>query len=111
MKDGVVPVGPLFDDESNMYQGEFQYDFKNEIDFMELQVGASFRLFELRSNGTIFPDTTGAITIREYGAYAQAAKSLTDNFKLSGSVRFDKNENFNGQINPRISGFENDEGR
>ena len=104
VKDGVVPVGPLFDDESNMYQGEFQYDFKNEIDFMELQVGASFRLFELRSNGTIFPDTTGAITIREYGAYAQAAKSLTDNFKLSGSVRFDKNENFNGQINPRISG-------
>lgn len=101
---GVVPFGPLFDDQSNMYHGEFQYDFKNEIDFMELQIGASFRQFELKSNGTIFPDTTGAITINEYGAYAQAGKKITDDFKLSGSVRFDKNENFNGQVNPRISG-------
>ncbi|WP_258103651.1 TonB-dependent receptor domain-containing protein [Marinoscillum sp. MHG1-6] len=101
---GVVPFGPLFDDASNMYHSEVQYDFKNEIDFMELQAGASFRMFELNSKGTIFPDTTGAITIKEYGAYVQAAKNLTDNFKLSGSVRFDKNENFDGQVNPRISG-------
>ena len=104
VQEGVVPVGPLFDDVSNMYQGEFQYDFKNDIDFMELQVGGSMRFFELRSNGTIFSDTAGAITIKEFGAYAQAGKKLTDNFKLSGSVRFDKNENFNGQVNPRISG-------
>ena len=101
---GVVPFGPLFDDQSNMYQAEAQYDFKNEIDFMELQAGASFRVFELRSNGTIFPDTTGAITIKEFGGYVQAGKRLVDNFKLSGSVRFDKNENFKGQVNPRISG-------
>lgn len=101
---GVVPFGPLFDDQSNMYHGEVQYDFKNEIDFMELQAGGNFRMFALNSNGTIFPDTTGAITIKEFGAYVQAGKRLTDAFKLSGSVRFDKNENFDGQINPRISG-------
>ncbi len=100
---GVVPEGPLFDDISNMYQGEFQYDFKNDIDFMELQVGGSYRQFELRSNGTIFPDTAGAITINEFGAYAQAGKKVSENLKFSGSIRFDKNQNFNGQVNPRIS--------
>lgn len=101
---GVVPFGPLFDDESNMYQGEIQYDFKDQIDFLDIQAGASFRMFELRSNGTIFPDTTGAITIKEYGGYIQAGRNIVDDFKLSGSIRFDKNENFDGQINPRISG-------
>lgn len=101
--EGVVPVGPLFDDVSNMYQAEGQYDFKNEIDFMELQAGASFRMFELNSNGTIFADTAGAITIKEFGAYVQAGKRVNDNLKFSGSVRFDKNENFDGQVNPRIS--------
>lgn len=100
---GTVPDGPLFDDESNMYQAEGQYDFKNKIDFMDLQAGASFRMFELKSNGTIFPDTTGAITINEFGAYAQAGKQITEDLKLSGSIRFDKNENFDGQVNPRLS--------
>lgn len=101
---GVVPDGPKFNDKSAMYHAEGQYDFKNEIDFMELQAGASFRLFSLGSNGTIFPDTTGnKITIREYGAYAQAGKNLTENLKISGSIRFDKNENFEGQVNPRLS--------
>ncbi|MFY0601214.1 MAG: TonB-dependent receptor [Cyclobacteriaceae bacterium] len=100
---GTVPDGPLFDDKSNMYQGEAQYDFKNQIDFMELQTGASFRMFELKSNGTIFPDTVGAITIKEFGAYAQAGKKVNDNLKFSGSIRFDKNENFKGQVNPRLS--------
>lgn len=101
---GVVPFGPMFDDKSNMYHGEFQYDFKNEIDFVELQVGANYRMFELQSNGTIFPDTTGAIRINEFGGYLQAGKKIIDDFKLSGSIRFDKNENFDGQINPRVSG-------
>jgi len=101
---GVIPEGPLFDDKSAMYQADARYDFKNDINFMELQMGASFRMFDLGSNGTIFPDTVGnEITIKEYGVYAQVGKRLTDWMKLSGSLRYDKNENFDGQINPRIS--------
>lgn len=101
---GVVPDGPKFNDRSAMYHAEGQYDFKNEFDFVELQAGASFRMFDLGSNGTIFPDTAGnEITIKEYGAYVQAGKQVTEGLKLSGSVRFDKNQNFNGQINPRLS--------
>lgn len=102
--EGVIPDGPFFADQSAMYHAEGQYDFKNQIDWLDLQVGASFRLFDLGSNGTIFPDTVGnEITIAEYGIYAQASKEVTDDLKFSGSLRFDKNENFDGQINPRIA--------
>ncbi len=98
---GVVPFGPRFDDQSALYHVEGQYDFKNDIDFMELQVGGNYRIFSLNSNGTIFDDE-GGLTINEYGMYAQASKRL-NSVKLSGSLRYDKNENFDGQINPRIS--------
>lgn len=98
---GVVPFGPRFDDQSALYHVEGQYDFKNDIDFMELQVGGNYRIFSLNSNGTIFDDE-GGLTINEYGMYAQASKRL-DRVKLTGSLRYDKNENFDGQINPRIS--------
>lgn len=102
---GVVPFGPKFNDQTRMYQIDGQYDFKDDIDFMSLQAGGSYRLFSLRSNGTIFPDTPeNPITIREYGIYLQGSKDLAnDKLKLSGSVRYDKNENFDGQTNPRIS--------
>ncbi|UXX80087.1 TonB-dependent receptor [Reichenbachiella carrageenanivorans] len=96
--------GARFNDKSNFYHAEGQFDFKNQIDFMDLQAGASFRQYNLKSNGTIFADADGGIAIKEYGAYLQASKRLiSDNLKLSGSLRFDKNENFDGQLNPRLS--------
>ncbi len=100
-----IPAGSLFNDRSKMYMAEGQYDFKNEIDFIELQTGASYRLYELGSNGTIFADIEGNdITIMELGAYAQASKRLLDDkLKLMGSLRYDKNENFQGQFSPRLS--------
>ncbi len=98
-----IPAGALFNDESKFYHTEGQYNFKNEIDFMDLIAGVSFRQFQLRSNGTIFDDA-GGVDINEFGGYLQASKSLLeDKLKLSGSVRFDKNENFDGQISPRVS--------
>jgi len=125
VQNGVIPKGPLFADKSNMYHNEFQYNFKNEIKFMDLMVGGSFRIFQLNSGGTIFADgenspyskkfknpnfpivkmfdLQNSIFIKEYGAYVQGSKELSDNFKLSGSVRYDKNQNFYGQVNPRIS--------
>ena len=104
-KKGTVPNGPGFADRSAMYHAEAQYDFKNEVDFVDLQVGGSFRVYDLGSEGTIFPDTVGnEITIQEVGLYTQVGKDVTKNFKLSGSLRFDKNQNFKGQFSPRISG-------
>lgn len=101
--EGVVPFGPKFNDATKMYQADAQYDFKNQIQTFDLQAGGSFRIFDLRSNGTIFPDADGGIQITEFGAFVQGGKRVMDNLKLSGSVRFDKNENFDGQVNPRIS--------
>ena len=102
--EGTVPNGARFDDKSRFLHAEGQYDFKNEIDFVDLQVGLSYRQYQLRSNGTIFDDGDGGVDIGEYGGYLQAAKSLLDDrVKLTGSVRYDKNENFDGQFNPRIS--------
>ncbi len=103
--DGTIPVGPYFDDKSKMYHHEAQYDFSSLLNnAIDLQAGVSYRTFDLRSNGTIFPDQNGGIQINEYGAYVQASKDLVpDVLKMSGSLRFDKNQNFQGQINPRLS--------
>jgi len=101
-----IPEGSLFNDKSRMYMVEGQYDFREEIDFMDLQVGGQYRVYELGSNGTIFADVEGNdITISEFGAFVQAAKKIwNDKLKISGSLRYDKNENFDGQISPRLSG-------
>ena len=100
-----IPDGPYFDDKSKMYHGEAQYDFTEMFNGnLELQAGASYRVFDLRSEGTIFPDGNGGIQINEVGGYVQAGRDVVpEKLKLSGSLRFDKNQNFDGQINPRIS--------
>lgn len=99
----VIPRGAMFNDKSRFMHAEGQYDFKNEIDFIDLQMGLSFRQYQLRSNGTIFADE-GGVNINEYGGYLQGARSLLDDrLRLTASLRYDKNENFDGQFNPRIS--------
>ncbi|GEO02790.1 membrane protein [Adhaeribacter aerolatus] len=99
-------TGAQFIDATRMYHTEGQYDFSkwtNKI--ADVQVGGSYRLFDLNSEGTIFSDTTGNdITIYEYGAYVQAIKNLmSDRLKITTSLRFDKNENFEGRLTPRAS--------
>jgi iron complex outermembrane recepter protein len=99
----VIPQGAKFNDQSRFMHVEGQYDFKNEIDFIDLQAGLSYRQYQLRSNGTIFADE-GGVNINEYGGYLQGARSLLDDrLRLTASLRYDKNENFDGQFNPRIS--------
>ncbi|GGZ31753.1 membrane protein [Echinicola pacifica] len=105
IKADYIPSGSLFNDRSRMYMAEGQYNFKNEIDFLDLQVGASYRLYELNSQGTIFADVDGnEISISEFGAFTQGSKTVMDDrLKLMASLRYDKNENFKGQVNPRIA--------
>ncbi|MCP9770781.1 TonB-dependent receptor [Lacihabitans sp. LS3-19] len=108
-KMNIVDGGGAFADKSNVYHLEGYYNFKNQVKFMDLSVGANLRQYQLRSNGTLFADLkdgrNGTIGIQEYGGFIQAAKSMfADHFKLSASMRYDKNENFDGQFTPRISG-------
>jgi iron complex outermembrane receptor protein len=105
----IVNGGGAFLDKSNMYHAEGFYNFKNQITFMDLSVGANIRHYQLRSNGTLFADTkdgrNGTIGINEFGGFIQAGKSMfADHFNLSASLRYDKNENFEGQFTPRVSG-------
>jgi iron complex outermembrane recepter protein len=98
--------GARFDDQTRMYHAEGQYDFSRWTRrVLDVQVGGNYRLYDLRSNGTIFPDTAGnKITIYEYGAYVQGIRSLlSDRLRLISSLRYDKNENFKGFISPRAS--------
>jgi iron complex outermembrane receptor protein len=105
--------GSNFLDETNMYHAEAFYNFKNEIKFVDLLVGGNVRQYQLRSNGTLFSDMKtdengvqrdGTIPINEFGAFAQAGKTLfKDHLKLTASLRYDKNQNFEGQFTPRIS--------
>ncbi len=103
--------GAKFNDQTRMYHAEGQYNFKKllrDVSFaenLEVLVGGNFRLYELRSNGTIFPDTVGnAITIYEYGGFASASyKFFEGKLKVSASARYDKNQNFDARFTPRIS--------
>ncbi|WP_374756332.1 carboxypeptidase-like regulatory domain-containing protein [Dyadobacter psychrotolerans] len=104
----IVNGGGGFADKTNLYHVEGFYNFKNQIKFIELLAGANFRQYQLRSGGTLFSDQKegrdGTIPINEFGAFVQAGKSLLSNhLKLSGSIRYDKNENFDGQFTPRLS--------
>ncbi len=102
----IADGGAKFLDKSAMYHYEGSYNFKNQIDFMDVVVGGNFRTYALKSEGTLFAldDNGDEISFSEYGGYLQVSKDIITNLKLQGSIRYDKNENFKGQISPRISG-------
>lgn len=96
--------GAKFEDRSDMYHFEGQYNLTDHIKFAEVLVGASFRRYVLNSQGTIFADSTGTIGINEVGGYAQVSKwVIEDRLKLTVSGRYDKNENFDGRFTPRAT--------
>ena len=70
-------------------------------------MGGSFRTYSLNSSGTIYTDSDGPIDYSEMGFYTQMQKKfeLADqlDLKLTGSVRYDKSELFDGFLSPRLS--------
>lgn len=102
--DPSVLSGSKLVDNSKIYHSDANYNFKDLIKFAEIQVGGSFRLYELNSHGRIYTDANGPINYNEYGAYTQLTKRFIDNrLKFTGSVRYDKSKNFDGSVSPRIS--------
>lgn len=109
---GVHPAsggGASFLDNSKLLHAEFNYNFMNQIDWAEVQIGGNVRRYDLFSSGTIFNEAPDdgvnfqRIKIDEFGGYAQIAKTFADALKLTASLRYDKNENFEGQVTPRLS--------
>lgn len=107
VNDPDLSTGSKFQDASKYYHGDFNYNFRDLIDFAEVQVGGSYRQYSLNSSGTIYTDYDGAIDYNEYGVYTQMQKEMelssAAELKLTGSVRYDKSEFFDGFFSPRLS--------
>jgi outer membrane receptor protein involved in Fe transport len=101
-----VLVGSKLVDNSKIYHSDANYNFKDLIKVAEIQVGGSYRRYDLNSFGRIYTDTPqfGGIKYDEYGIYTQVQKKfLDDRLKFTGSIRYDKADNFDGNYSPRVS--------
>ncbi|NNK88539.1 MAG: TonB-dependent receptor, partial [Flavobacteriaceae bacterium] len=105
INDPDLRTGSKFQDASKYYHSDVNYNFSHLIDFADIQVGASFRQYDLNSSGTIYTDVDSGIRYSEYGIYTQIQKSFLeeDRLKFTGSIRYDKSELFDGFFSPRIS--------
>ena len=104
ISDPDILTGSKLVDNSRIYHSDANYNFKDIIKFAEIQVGGSFRLYELNSHGRIYTDANGPINYNEYGFYTQLQKKfMDDRLKFTGSVRYDKSKNFDGNYSPRVS--------
>ena len=97
--------GSKFLEKSSFRHADGNYNFSHLTrDFADIQIGGSFREYKLDSEGTVFTDIDGPITYSEYGVYTQLQRKLLDErLKLTGSVRYDKSQLFDGNFSPRFS--------
>lgn len=105
-KNKPVDGGEAFIEEGRITHVEGQYDFTKLLnDVVGVTLGASYRRFQVESDGTIFDDAgeKGPVNYYDIGAYIQATKSFADMFKIVASARYDKSQYFDGQITPRAS--------
>ena len=100
-KNNAAEGGTLFYDKSALYHAHGEYRFHPSF-LDEMVVGANARLFRPKSEGTIFSDTIAAIKNSEWGAYFGVEKQL-GKFRLSGTLRVDKNQNFDLLPTPAAS--------
>lgn len=107
VKDPDLASGSQFRDASKYYHADANYNFGHLWDWAEVQLGGSFRQYSLNSFGTIYTDADGPINYSEFGMYSQIQKKIElqgeQSLKLTGSIRFDKNEFFDGFFSPRLS--------
>ena len=102
------PAGASFYDNSKLYHAEAYYNI-SQIKWAEIIVGGNFRQYSLFSNATIFDEAPEdannpkRININQFGVYAQVSKNIAEHLKLTGSLRYDKMDNFDGHFTPRVS--------
>ncbi len=102
--DPSILTGSKLVDNSRIYHSDANYNFKDIIKFGEIQVGGSYRQYQLNSYGRIYTDANGPIYYDEYGFYTQLQKKfMDDRLKFTGSIRYDKAQNFDGNFSPRVS--------
>lgn len=95
--------GTRFYDRSSLFhtQGEYQWEGAGFIDY---RIGGNARLYRPNSAGTIFTDDSVKIYNYEGGLYFGASRKFLENrLIVSGTVRLDKNVNFEGLVSPAAS--------
>ncbi len=105
VNDPDLKTGAKFVDNSEVHHVDANYNFQDLIEnWADLQIGGSYRRYALNSDGTIFTDYDGTIDYNEYGAYMQLSKKFADErLKFTGSARYDKAQNFDGYVSPRLA--------
>jgi iron complex outermembrane receptor protein len=105
---------------SRTYHTDAQWDLSSQVKVFDLLVGADFRVYEVIPDGNNFVDFSRPVEERnqpladgsfgdnvfykKYGVFAQATKLFLDEkLKVSGSLRFDHNLEFDPKVNPRIA--------
>jgi hypothetical protein len=95
--------GAAIIDNSKSNSAEFNYNLGDLVPAFDLKVGAQYRQYVLRSNGSLFTDYDGPIKFNELGFYTQVQKDLFEGaVKLTGSMRYDKSQFFDGSFTPRL---------
>jgi hypothetical protein len=95
--------GAAIIDNSKSNSAEFNYNLGDLVPAFDLKVGAQYRQYILRSNGSLFTDYDGPIKFNELGFYTQVQKDLFEGaVKLTGSMRYDKSQFFDGSFTPRL---------
>ena len=107
VNDPDLNTGSKFQDNSKIYHTDLNYNFEHLWDWAEVQIGGSYRQYELNSSGSIYTDKNGPINYEEFGMYTQIQKNVelsnNVNMKLTTSLRYDKSELFDGFYSPRLS--------
>ncbi|MEO7984213.1 MAG: TonB-dependent receptor [Bacteroidota bacterium] len=99
-----IPNGGLFKEKSQLWMSEGQYRFGDAVKSAEIIAGVNYKKYVLNSTGTLFIDSLKALNTNEIGGYVQVTRKLFDDkLTLTGSGRFDKNDNFKGKFTPRAA--------
>lgn len=107
---------------SRLYHTDAQWDLSNKVKFVDLLLGADFRLYEVIPDGNNFVDFSRPVAdrnkpvkpgsndfgknvyYRKYGAFVQATKTFfEERLKIFASLRFDYNPEFDPKFNPRVA--------
>jgi outer membrane receptor protein involved in Fe transport len=96
-------AGTRFYDRSSLFHTQGEYQWKG-AGFIDYRVGGNARLYKPNSAGTIFTDDSTTIYNYEGGLYFGATKKFFENrLIVSGTVRVDKNVNFDALVSPAAS--------
>jgi outer membrane receptor protein involved in Fe transport len=98
-------LGSRIRDFTGLYHAEGQYDLSDLLKVVNVQVGGSYRIFNINSQGTFYSDLPNQPkSSYEYGAFVQLSKPLADDLiRLTVSGRVDANQFTRAFFSPRAA--------